>query len=458
MKTATRIKSLLTGLLLAASTTTAAAQTADVTDQVEVAAKPDTEIVREPTHHPRHLRMVAEAAAIQGVGTAWYWRNTGSGWGEANRGDWQLGFKGSALVAKLDGTGWRMDGNPYSINAACHPLSGSLTYYAARSNGYSPLGSFVVSSMVSVSWELFTEWAEYGAPNDLLSTSPAGLPIGETVYQLRHNWSHVAKQVSISAGSEDGDGILALGGRLALDTVPTEANTSGVVVGGRKVATGIEVPFDGQIRAIDAGAKSSLVGYYRNADATRLFAGASSEFHFRDQMQRQSRDWDHMTTVSAGPTLDTQIRVADATVDAGTDVYAEFGLLKSQAFENWRTEHPTAIVRNTMRDRSDPYYYGAGVAVTPRINVRYKNINMGGKVAAHAFKSLNGLDRDQEMLTADPAIRDRDATAEAWLGYAHRSGVTLSVDGRAHGRAGTIESVRGSQRDTTTMVSLAYNR
>src|SRR5437868_4397745 len=122
--------------------------------------------------------MAVELVAIQAVGTAWYWRDTGSGFGESNRVDWQLGFKGSSLVSKLEGTGWRMDGNPYSINALCHPMSGSLSYFMARTNGYSQLQAFGISSLLSVSWELFTEWAEYGAPNDLLSTSPAGVSIG----------------------------------------------------------------------------------------------------------------------------------------------------------------------------------------------------------------------------------------------------------------------------------------
>jgi hypothetical protein len=448
---------LLAGLTLAVSSSTAAAQSAgELTDSVELpTTKADVETVRAP-RGPRHLRMLAEAAAIQGIGTAWYWRNNGDGWGEANRVDWQLGFKGSALVSKLNGSGWRNDGNPYTINALCHPMSGSLTFYVARSNGYSPLGAFLVSSLVSVSWELFTEWAEYGAPNDLLATSPVGFSVGEAAYQIRHNWKRTNKQLSIGAGANDGDGFVSLGGRLGLDTLPTEEG-EGLVVGGKKVNVGIEVPFDGHVRSIEAGAKSSVVGYYHNGDNHRLFAGASSEFYFRNQNQRESRDWDHLTAVSVGPTVDAKFRLASVTVDAGTDVYAEFGMLKAEAFESWRTDHPMAVVRNTMQDKSDPYYYAYGVAVTPRVNVAYNGLNVGGKVTAHAFKSMNGIDRDQEMMTADPNIRDTDVTGEAWLAYTHKS-VTLSVDGRAHRRDGKMDDARGSQTDTTTMFAVAYQR
>ena len=461
MNNATQIKTLLTGLLLAVSTSTASAQPASetqLTDKVEAPAASDSDSIGTVhTHGPRHLRMALEAAAIQGIGTAWYWRNTGGGWGESNRVDWQLGFKGSALMAKLDGSGWRNDGNPYAINALAHPMSGSLTFYVARSNGYSPLGAFAVSSMISVSWELFTEWAEYGAPNDLLSTSPVGFSVGEAAYQIRHNWKRTNKQLSLGAGATDGDAFLSLGGRLSLDTIPTDEG-AGVVVGGKKVNVGLEVPFDGHVRAIEAGAKSSIVGYYHNGANHRLFTGASSEFYFRNQNQRESRNWDHLTTVSVGPTVDAQLRLTDdATLDLGTDLYAEFGMLKAEAFDQWRTDHPMAIVRNTMQDKADPYYYAYGVAVTPRINVAYKGLNLGGKVAAHALKSMNGIDRDQEMMTADPSMRDTDATAEAWLAYSHKS-MTFAVDGRAHRRDGKIEEARSSQTNTTTMVSVAYNR
>jgi hypothetical protein len=238
--------------------------------------------------------------------------------------------------------------------------------------------------------------------------------------------------------------------------MPTDEG-SGMIVGGRKVNVGTEVAFDGGVRQIEAGAKSSVVGYYRNAGNTRLFAGASSEFYFRDQNQRDSRDWDYMTTVSAGPTVDARIEAGAATITAGTDIYAEFGMLKSEAYDSWRADHPMAVVRNTMQDKADPYYYAYGVAVTPRINVAYRGVNVGGKVAAHAFTSMNGVDRDQEMMTADPSMRDTDATAEAWLAYTHKS-VTVSVDGRAHRRDGKIESARAAQTDTTTMFSVAYNR
>jgi hypothetical protein len=104
-----------------------------------------------------------------------------------------------------------------------------------------------------------------------------------------------------------------------------------------------------------------------------------------------------------------------------------------------------------------PYYYAGGVTVDPRINVGYKGVNVGGKVVASLFSSMDGADRDQEMLTADEHIKDRDTSAEAWLGYTHKT-VTMAVDTRLHSRTGSMGSADGHSSDHTTMVTLSYQR
>lgn len=451
----------LAGLTLAVSSSTAGAQPVGaVTDSVDVHADaPAQGMDIQPTPKRRHLKMALQALAIQSIGTAWYWRNTGDGWGESNRVDWQLGFEGSALANKLSFSrdGWRFDGNSYALNAICHPAFGALTFAVARNNHYGVAESFVISTLVSGSWELFTEWAEYGSINDILATSTTGVPIGEAAYQLVHNWRRARYALSLGAGAQSGDAILALGGRVALDTLPSEGK--GMVVGGRRVDLGIEVPLDGEggLRGVEAGTKSSLVGYHSASDTHRVFAGASAEFYYRDSKDRESREGDLLATVAVGPTIDAQVQRGDVTLGVGTDIYADFGMLKSQAYKSWRTANPTAVVRNTMQDKPRPYYYAGGVTVDPRIHVAYKGVTLGGKIARSMFKSMNGADRDQEMLTADPSIRDRDTRAQAWLGYS-RNNVALALDTRLHSRTGTMGAVEGSSRDRTTMLTLSVLR
>jgi hypothetical protein len=455
---ALRIAAMGTVLTLASTPAMSQPADAELVDQtvVETAKERDT---LEPEVARRHTRMALEALAIQSIGTAWYWRNTGDGWGASNVVDWQLGFKGSALTSKLgfDRDGWRFDGNSFALNALCHPGFGALTYWAARKNNYGVAESFAISTLMSGTWELFTEWAEYGSINDALSTSTTGVPLGEAAYQLTHNWRRARYAVSLGTGVQAGDAIMSAGGRVELDTVPLEG--AGVVVGGRRINVGADLSLDGAggVRGVEAGTKSSLVGYYSARENHRVFTGASGEFYYRDNKDRDSRDSDLLATIGAGPTIDSQHRLGDTTIAIGADIYADFGMVKAQAYDRWRAVNPTAIVRNSMQDKARPYYYAAGVTANPRINVTHKGVAIGGKVVASLFKSMNGADRDQEMLTADPSIKDRDTSAQAWLGYS-RDSISVALDGRLHRRTGTMDNSRSEARDRTTMLTLSYLR
>ena len=56
-------------------------------------------------------------------------------------------------------------------------------------------------------------------------------------------------------------------------------------------------------------------------------------------------------------------------------------------------------MRNVMQVWEQPYYYAAGVTVDPRINVAFRGYKVGGKVTASLFSSIDGHDRDEEMMT-----------------------------------------------------------
>ena len=457
MTNATHRIALLASIAVARFGANAAAQPAgELIDAADVAKAQQADTLERPGHR-RHRRMALEALAIQAIGTAWYWRNTGDGWGASNVVDWQLGFEGDALTKKLgfDSEGWRFDGNSFALNAIGHPMFGALTYWSARKNNYNVGESFLISTLVSGSWELFTEWAEYGSINDALSTSTTGVPIGEAAYQLMTHWRRARYAVQAGAGSQSGDAFMAIGARAALDTLP--GTGEGMVVGGKKVSVAVEVPFDGGVRAIEGGAKSSLVGYYKHGGGYKLFAGASAEFYYRDQKQRDTRDWDLLSMVAAGPTIDVQLHRGDLTLDLGTDAYADFGMLKATAYDTWRETNQMAVVRNSMQDKTRPYYYARGFTVVPRINLAYRDVTVGGKLALSKFDSLDGADRDQEMITADPHIEDADVAAEAWVGYAYGD-VTVTVDARLNTRSGTMGSARGEQSANTTMLAVAYHR
>ncbi len=455
MSTTVRVATLLASFALALTTTSAAAQPAGRAPELHDRTPSRRTVTRRAPR--RHVRMLAESAGMLAVGTAWYWRREQGSFGGANVVDWQLGFEGSSLTAKLGMTreGWRFDGNSYGLNALGHPMFGALTYFAARKNGYNVGEAFLVSTLASGAWELFTEWAEYGSINDMLSTSTTGVPLGETGYQLMRHWRQARYVVATGAGTEAGAAIGALGVGVALDTSPRTG--AGMLVGGRRVAAGAEVAFDGAVRSVEGNARSSLVGYHAAGDGYQVYAGATTGFGYRDRKDRDGRAWDLLTTIGVGPTVDARVERGAVTLAVGLDIQAEFAMAKAQAYDAWRADHPGAMVRNSMQDKAQPYYYGGGVSIEPRLAVAYRGLDVGGKLTARTISSLDGADRDQEMLTADPNIADTDVTASAWAGYS-LGGVRLAVQGRVRHRTGTMGGARGETGDRTTMLSLAYER
>jgi hypothetical protein len=410
-----------------------------------------TETVKPRKHKRHHIRMALELGGIFAAGTRWYWRDGG----EPNRVDWQLGFGGDALEKKLTSVnaGWRFDGNEYNINALGHPMFGTMTHFLARTNGYSVAESFLISTVASGGWELFVEWAEYGSLNDLATTSPAGIPIGETAYQVITHARETNYQLSGGAGSENGATMAVVAARGDLNRIPTHGD--GRFAAGQHVGFAAELTTDGGLRGIEAGAKSTLGGYYRNRTNSSLQLGVATEFDYRNLKDRPEREWNQQATMAIGPSIDVQLRQGDVTIDMGTDVYLDFALVKSEAYAKWRADNGTVMMRNVMQTWEQPYYYGAGVSADPRINVAYKGYKAGGKLTASLFHSIDGHDRDEEMMTDNVHFSDTEARAEAWFGYDVKN-MSVTLDGRLNRRDGSVAGISDDTTDKTVIATLGY--
>jgi hypothetical protein len=398
-----------------------------------------------------HVRMGLELATIFAVGHQWYWRDNG----KPNEVDWQLPHGMAAVEAKLGGTGaWRFDGNAFDINAIGHPMFGMMTTFLARENGYSLGESFLISTLASGTWETFLELREYGSLNDIAMTSPAGLPLGEAAYQMVHHLRETHLELRGGLGVDNGAAFAVMAARADLDLVP--AIGAGTFGGGRRVSFAAELPTDDQgLRSVDAGAKATLAGYYHNTNDSSLVVALSSELDYRKQEQRQERDWDLLSVVAFGPSIDYRLRANQLTIDVGADAYLDFGMLKSEGFAGWRAAHPTGVLRNVLEGREHPYYYAAGASLDPHINVTSGGYVAGAKLTGSLFSSIDRADRDQEMITTDLHLTDSDGHGEAWLGYQQRN-VSVLLDGRLHRRAGSANDVHAEAAERTAMVTVGY--
>ena len=458
MKTSTAAIRSAALLLAVASTAQAAPDTTTVeTDLEPTVADKANEIekadkVEKTAPRRRHLRMALELTTIMAVGNRWYWRDNG----KPNIPDWQLKHDMSAVEAKLGADGWRFDGNPFDINALGHPGFGALTHFLARQNHYSMGETFLISTVASGGWEIFLELAEYGSINDAFTTSPAGIPIGETAFQIVNHARETEFEVRSGVGAENGSafGVVSTSGDL--NRIPTTGD--GTVAGGRKVGYAVAMTSDtAGVRSVQGSTEATLVSYYQNRPNHTLHVGINTSFKYRNVKDRPDRAWDLLSTTSAGPTFDLALRRGDATITLGADLSLDFAMVKSQAYETWRTDHEMARVRNVMQDKAQPYYYGMGASIDPRINVEYGGVNVGGMVAASVFSSIDGADRDQEMLTSKTNMKDHDARAQAWVGYEYGN-MSMVLDGALTSRGGSMGDASAQTTGRTAMLTVGYRR
>lgn len=79
--------------------------------------------------------------------------------------------------------GWEWDTDRFGINFIGHPYSGTLTFNAARSNGYTYFESFPFAVGGSLMWEYFCE-NTLPSYNDIINTPVNGAFLGEIFYRV----------------------------------------------------------------------------------------------------------------------------------------------------------------------------------------------------------------------------------------------------------------------------------
>jgi hypothetical protein len=423
-------------------------------------AQPDVTVRVDPTPPSHWKRMLVEVAGVFGVGEAYYYRGNG----RASAYDWQLPGNWSALGRKLTGDGIRFDSNGFATNALKHPiLFGAAVHQLARENGYSLVESFLISSAVSIGWEFVGEWREYASINDLATTSPAGTPVGESVYQIVHHLRRTHFELHGGLGRVGATSFQTLGASTELDLIPHRAETaddSGTIRDGKKVWLSLELPFDHAMRVVDFRSRTSLYGYYRNhvdegGSGYNLFAGLAAEYDYLQKMDRPDWQWDLLANLQVGPTVDLDLYSHGATLRAGLDLTGDFAMVKSYGYGKWRAAHPMAVVQGVLQNNPHYYYYAGGLSLAPRIAVDYGPLSAGAAVAGHAFSSLDGYDRDQEIETAHIHLRDSDRVATAWVG-AQAFGVMLRLSASDDHRSGQIGMTQDATTERTLVLSLGY--
>jgi len=142
-----------------------------------------TACIESPAQPPArtfHLaRASLELAGVIGLGIGWYeWQI------ELNKQDFDFARTGSDQWRRLAlADGIRFDDNERYLNVG-HAFIGAAYYDLARVNGASLWQSALVAFGTSTFWETAVEHREVLSINDEIITGVAGVPIGESLYQV----------------------------------------------------------------------------------------------------------------------------------------------------------------------------------------------------------------------------------------------------------------------------------
>ncbi|OFZ16926.1 MAG: hypothetical protein A2Z20_09475 [Bdellovibrionales bacterium RBG_16_40_8] len=137
-------------------------------------------VARFETEAPSHLnymRAGVEIAAQLAVGAIFYYKNIST-----NKLDFDYELLNGLKAKYITGKGIRFDDNDRLTNYL-HEYAGYIYYQTARSNGASPLASFLIAFAGSAAWETF-EYHEVFSINDQIMTPVGGYVTGEAFYQV----------------------------------------------------------------------------------------------------------------------------------------------------------------------------------------------------------------------------------------------------------------------------------
>lgn len=436
---------------------------------------------------------------------------------DANKYDFEYGADWQNVRARfLTFEAWKLDDNFFNTNGWRHTGQGGLNYLFARSNGFSAVQSYVFSLAMSAAWEFFGEYKEEVSFNDLIVTPRSGAVTGEAVWQLGvfflrgqdNLFNHIAGNVlTLGRGywnQRDGKRSwhARSGSALGFDTAVPHRFVVSTAAGIReqtgaptqtiwRVALDTELlmipgfarpgsdtqlrttPSFSQIHAqftratnakadVDfrAFARTAVTMWHRksiadNGDGWNLLYGLSSAYEYG---HHSSRDRDTKLTQDRiavahllGPTVDLSVRNGRWSARAVFDAYADFGLLRNHALDTHREMFPDVEVRSTIV--RDNYYHALGMTGMARLEASLDSFSAGATYQLNSFRSVQGLDRNQEDLVDDYSLFDQRREARLWA----RVGFSVGPDLRAElevaaeqrhrsGRVKETEVADGEQR------------
>lgn len=460
---------------------------------------------------PDYLRTFLEMTLFLGVGTLAYWIQR-----DKNAFDWDY----DGWTGRFEKEALRYDNNALGVNFIGHAMSGTAYYGFSRANRLGVFGALTSAFLTSFTWEFLLEFREKISINDTLVTPASGVVFGEFLYRLaqyvnsapggggtKHRalkWSvglplavhramdgegdvpadqpadargfdaRMAARFRLAYGAgraRGGEGdpfllhqvafdgtIVALPGYLRPGRFGTsfkDANITSLRLRGR---------FAGEGLGVTMGGDTVILGHHRqridpSGSGPRGLAamlGMSMAYLYRADSYDDFQDQLALLGLP-GLALDAHFFAGPAAVHLGLRMHGEFGGVRSAAFEDWLAANPDERAKTVLTRHS--YYFGWGGSGRVNAEVHLPFVQLGAAARLGAWASREGLDRNQEELTADVRGRDRALDWEAWLRVLPFDfGLFLELTHRARHRWSWLEGFHRTQRLRQTHLSLGLLR
>ncbi len=403
-----------------------------------------------------YLRTALFEALALGAGTAWYWIDR-----ERQVADWDF----PSLRERFTLDVMRYDNNPFEINFAWHAINGAGYHAFARANGLGFFGAAGAGFLSSVVWEYALEFREKVSINDLIFTTGVGIPLGEFLHSFGEylNRDPDAAWLGIGKWSAGFPVALtdALDGRsranmktrykvwhqLQLDYRLAQGQESGDAAahwlhtlhfegkfvrlpGYRKArsfqrffrsaefsSAGFELSESSVGDAAQLDADTIVLGVYQQQARSKerlqsTLLGLSIAYRYR---RENLGSWVHQIGVVHLPGLavDHYLRRGEFSLEMSARLHYDFAGVNSLPLDQWNAAYPDLQGKTILRKQGYNYSYGPSAAL--QASLRYSRFALGASVWAAYYKSDEGLDRTQELLTADQEGSDNVLEGHAWL-------------------------------------------
>ncbi len=411
-------------------------------------------------HPPNYWLPALEIVLGYSAGTLWYVID------DRNVLDWDR----PSAAQRFNGDAWRFDNNTFAMNFFGHPLSGSGAYLAGRSNRLGVWSSWGYSLAGSTLWEVVVEFKERVSINDMVITPGAGLPVGEffhklsqyvTSHEQRNSAQDVASwtfgfstnvhrayegipaprapeldylgydarywhdfQLSYGLGSvtaynagpsqaaalaSDGDSH-RLGVAGALVTYPgyrTASAMSGWFWAAEFSSLDLQFDWTGGDFGADIRAETLAVGYHAARTGVQsnvaTTAGLAVAYQYRDS---HASGWDDRRAFFNAPGLAMDVAAFRGWLASELSLrfFPSLGGISAPNFSHWEDDLGGRRTKTVLERHG--YFYAAGWTLQLGGAVEAGPVRLGADTTHGCYHSIQGLDRSQERVQADPALRE----------------------------------------------------